>query len=94
VISLISLTLSFKLMGREQTNNLSRKDTKPISSVTLDEDICNLIVGVNVTNNHIFVNNLLSNKVIINFDMFGSRMKDKIRSQRHSTEIITPECRW
>jgi hypothetical protein len=26
--------------------------------------------------------------------MLGSRMKDKIRSQRHSTEIITPECRW
>lgn len=37
--------------------------------------------------------NLLSNEVIIYFDMLGTSMKDRICSKRQSTKVVTPQSR-
>jgi len=43
--------------------------------------------------NYIYINQLLSNKMIIKFDMFDLSMENRIGSQRDNTEIITSKRR-
>ena len=52
-----------------------------ISNVALGEYICNLIAGVDISNNHIFVNHLLSNKMIINFNMLCSCIEIELEAK-------------
>ena len=56
----------------------------------LCEYINNLVGGRYVMNEDIFVKNFFSNKVLININVFGSSMKNRIMSQRYSENIIIP----
>jgi hypothetical protein len=52
--------------------------TSPYYYSLTGEDACNLIMSENVSRSDIFVNHLLMNEVIVNFNVFGAGMVNRI----------------
>ena len=61
-----------------------------LSPKIFGEDICNLIIGRNVSNSEVTLEDLFMNKVEINFYMFHSKVHGRIFSKKCSSQIIMP----
>ena len=60
-----------------------------LSGESFSQDISNLVFKWKKSNINSFLQDLFTNKMIINFHMFSPRMKNRICSQISSVEIIT-----
>ena len=63
---------------------------KPRRWQSFSEYISQLIQGRNVLDNHISIQHLFSDKMIINLYMFHASMKDRIWGQSKGQNVITP----
>jgi len=75
--------------GGGSTQSLKRKAVNEAVRSGL-EDICKLIVRGNKMNLNLLLCNSISDKMIINLNMFCASMKNRIHRQISDTKVITP----
>jgi len=69
---------------------LGFQEEKPGSGQPIGKDICNLISSRYRGDEDIPIEDLLADKVIVNFYMLGMCMKDRIGGECKGTNIVTP----
>ena len=62
-------------------------------SKTLCKNVCKLVTSGNITNLKILAKRPLVHKMVIHFNMLGVCMKDRIKGNGKSRDIVTPERR-
>jgi hypothetical protein len=72
---------------------LGFKKEKPSNREALSKHISKLIVGGDEGKGDIFIKDLLTHKVVINLNVFGSGMINWIGSKGKGTHIVTPNDR-
>jgi hypothetical protein len=63
-----------------------------VGGETFGEDVGNLVNGGEVVELNVFVENLFSDEVDVNFDVLGSGMGDRIGGNGKGARVITPNC--
>jgi hypothetical protein len=87
-----TLTAPLKPMGGGY--ELVMKKKKPMRSQALSKYICTLIFSENITSNHILMQDLLANKMIVDLYMLGLSIIDGIRGQSKGSNVVTPQFWW
>lgn len=78
--SVVICTISspLKICAMRHNEKISMKTMEPIRVKTLGDDINNLINTWNVFNKQLFATHFFSNKMRINFNMFGVSILSKV----------------
>ena len=79
--------------GRERTYpELVPKSSEELEAKKFGHDVCNLIGGWNMSQVDLLLRHFISNKMYIEFHMFGPRMQYRIRRQCDCAQVINPNC--